>query len=636
MKKKRFKKIFVVLSMFLLFFCLSGLSVTALAAEGEQAGVVIAQAEQPAGGEKQEGAVTQGEKEKEAQAESALMQREDVGQKAGINLFNDRVRMQITLMNVTQIRSHYRSHTNKVGWLGEQSAPFDDNRFHDTYLGLFKTSVSTEALIRWFESPNLVVNQECYFKGFYEAAPDIDHKYGSNIPSWDRYKDYQTPRFHWDDWINELYFDMYSGPWNFRLGKQVVFWSETEMVQTVDKINPLDLRYGAMGIEPWDEVKLGLWMFRAFYNSSLPGNLIFEHIFIPGNPQYSRTPVEGTSWGGPALPNPDLGPGGIKGLLDDWWEADKPGFSFKWYQFAFRVRGNSMIKLLGELTHDWTVSIFKGYTHVPCVVRDFERVNETIGSLAVNRSFGYGATTANLSGFFPDTFGVSAENASHIPGTQWEPKRYITIGASDQTYEPVTGAVYRIELAYEIGHPYNSIPSKKQCAKWFGGSPSDYPMASRQQFVGPVIHRDTFNYGLTIIRPVLWPWLQQQRWGPWSSNAVFDLQLGFYQGMILGTQDMVDRIKRNYAQAQKHEANFTFMNQIKLIGPMDIYFIFRALYNTRNWGYVVPAFSCIATTHLSVDFGYSWFYAKNPKADPNGTAFAEDQDFAFIKMKYQF
>jgi hypothetical protein len=280
------------------------------------------------------------------------------------------------------------------------------------------------------------------------------------------------------------------------------------------------------------------------------------------------------------------------------------------------------------------VSIFKGYTHVPCVVRDFKEVNETLGSLAVNRSFGLGATSKNLTGFFPDSFGVSSENASHIPGTQWEPKRYITIGASDQTYEPVTGAVYRFELAYEIGHPYNSIPGKALCEKM--GFGANQPMETRQRFVGPVIHRDTFNYGITIIRPVLWPWLQQQRWGPWSSNAVFDLQLGFYQGVILGTQDMVDRIKRNYAQAQKHENNFTLMNQIKLIGPMDIYFIFRALYNTRNWGYVSPAFEAIVTSNLVVDIGYSWFFAKNPKADPNGTAFAEDQDFAFIKMKYQF
>ncbi|MCX5885789.1 MAG: hypothetical protein NT096_07765 [Proteobacteria bacterium] len=627
MKKKRIDTI-VVLIMFSLFLLTGGFFTTVRAEERGQEEMTVAQGEE-------QGAVTQAEKAEGSQGESLLMQREDVGEKAGINLFNGKVRLQTTLANVTQIRTHYCSHTNTVGWLGLQSAPYDDNKFHDTKLGLFKTILSMEALVRWWESPNLVVNQEIYFKYFYEAAPDIDHKLGSNIASYDRYTDYQTPRFHWDDMMNELYFDIYSGPCNFRVGKQIVFWSETEMVQTVDKINPLDLRYGAMGIEPWDEVKLGLWMFRGFYNSSLPGNLIFEHIFIPGNPQYSRTPVEGTSWGGPAVPNSDLGPGGMKQFLDDWWEADRPkNFNFSWYQYAFRVRGNSTFNFLGELTHDWTVSLFNGFTHVPVVVRDFKEVNFTLGSLAANRSTGRGATSENLMGFFPDSFGVSAEDADEIPGRQWEPRRYITVGASDQTYEPVTGAVYRLELAYEIARPYNSIPGKALCEKW--GIGSNLSMSDRQMYVGPVIHRDSFNFGLTIIRPVLWPWLQQQRWGPWSSNAVFDMTLGFYRGMIIGTQDMVDRIKHNYAQAQKYENNFTFMNQIKLIGPMDIYFIFRALYNERNWGYVVPAFSCIATTHLSVDIGYSWFYAKNPKADANGTAFAEDQDFAFIKMKYQF
>ena len=29
-------------------------------------------------------------------------------------------------------------------------------------------------------------------------------------------------------------------------------------------------------IDPWDEMKLGLWMMRGFYNSSLPGQLVFD------------------------------------------------------------------------------------------------------------------------------------------------------------------------------------------------------------------------------------------------------------------------------------------------------------------------------------------------------------------------
>jgi hypothetical protein len=450
---------------------------------------------------------------------------------------------------------------------------------------------------------------------------------------WSRYEDYQTSRFHWDDWINELYLDMYSGPWNFRLGKQVVFWSETEMVQTVDKINPLDLRFGAMGIDPWDEVKLGLWMFRMFYNSTLPGNLIFEHIFIPGNPQYSRTPREGSSWGGPPLPNPDLGPGGVKQMLDDWWEHDRPGeFSWKWYQFAFRVRGNSTVKLVEELTHDWTVSLFKGFTHTPLVVRDLKRVNDTIGCLANNRANGM-ISTAPFS-FLDEPYDYSEGEFHNKHGHQWEPRRYITVGASDQTYEPNIGAVLRLELAYEIARPYNSVPTKKLLEKWYGYA--NLPTEVRQSFVGPIIHRDTFNYGLTIIRPVLWPWLQQQKWGPWSSNAVFDLTFGFYQGYILGSREMVDRIKRQYAQGHQWETNFTFMNQVKLTGPMDIYFITRALYNVVNWGYISQAVEFIATSNLVLDIGYTWFYANDPMADPNGSAFAEDQDFAFIKVKYQF
>ncbi len=91
---------------------------------------------------------------------------------------------------------------------------------------------------------------------------------------------YQGPYERADDWINEMYADTYSGPWNIRMGKQIVFWSEVEMVRTIDRINPLDLRYTTPGIDPWDEMKLGLWMLRVFYTSDLPGQLVFEGIWI--------------------------------------------------------------------------------------------------------------------------------------------------------------------------------------------------------------------------------------------------------------------------------------------------------------------------------------------------------------------
>ena len=154
-----------------------------------------------------------------------------------------------------------------------------------------------EGLFTLVDNGSWLVNFQNYVRYYYESAPDMDSHLRRQFSTRRRmHQKYQTNRYDSDDWINEMYLDIYKGPWNIRLGKQVVAWSEVEMVQTIDKINPIDLRYATPGIQPFDEIKLGLWMFRGFYNSELPGNLIFEHIFIPGDFERTRTPFEGT-WG---------------------------------------------------------------------------------------------------------------------------------------------------------------------------------------------------------------------------------------------------------------------------------------------------------------------------------------------------
>ena len=622
MKKKKINKIFTALFMFSLFLSLSGLFVTAGAAEGEQAGIVIAQTEQQGGGEKQEGVLTQGgENAPETEAESANLQREGVGERAGINLFDGKVRLKFTLAHFIMVRAQYKSHSNtSVNSASTRGPIVDGPQFHDSHLGVFRPSISVEALIHFLERPNLVANLQSYFKYYYEAAPDMDHKMGSMIAPWMRYNNYQTPRADWDEWINEMYFDVYSGPWNIRAGKQIVFWSEVEMVQTVDKINPIDLRYTTPGIDPWDEIKIGLWMFRLLYNSNLPGELIFEHILIPGDIMYTKTPVDGTAMGGMPAPNPELGPGGIRQMIDDWGMADRPGPGAKWFEYGFRVRGNSTLHLWDYHTFDWTISYFSTFTDSPLCVNDLKKVNDTIGSLAMNRGTGKGAFSAP-SGISPNSFTASGEGYRHIPGTQWEPRRFSVVGGSGQFYDPVTGAVYRGEVAYEIGRPYNSATGTATSNK--AGA---YPL------LGPITHRDSFNYGLTIYRPSRWSWLQQQALGRYRPTGVFDLTLGFFQGYLLGGDK--ERVWKQWGYNQEHETNFTFLAQTKLQGPFDTFINLRSQYNTRNWGSIAPAVRFMITGEFSIETGFIWMWAHDPTVDSSATA--EDKDFGYVRVKYEF
>ena len=92
---------------------------------------------------------------------------------------------------------------------------------------------------------------------------------------------YQFPQ-RIDDVITELYTDYTSGPWQVRTGKQIVIWGQLDMSRVADVVNPLDFRWGYPGIDTWEEVKQGLWMIRTFYQSQLPGNLLFEFILNPG------------------------------------------------------------------------------------------------------------------------------------------------------------------------------------------------------------------------------------------------------------------------------------------------------------------------------------------------------------------
>ena len=109
------------------------------------------------------------------------------------------------------------------------------------------------------------------------------------------YDDYIKPSG--DDLITELYADFQSGPLQVMVGKQIVVWGEMNLKQTADVINPLDLRYGSPGTEAWEDIKLGLWMIRALYQTDLPGQLNFEVLFIPGDYEMTRLPVEGTYQG---------------------------------------------------------------------------------------------------------------------------------------------------------------------------------------------------------------------------------------------------------------------------------------------------------------------------------------------------
>jgi hypothetical protein len=488
-----------------------------------------------------------------------------------------------------------------------------DRQYRNTRFGLMKTKGTLELLYKAVESQQTNVSLFGFFQWWHEAVPDFDGEYGRSISSRAEHR-YQGPYERADDWINELYADIYHGPWNFRIGKQVVFWSEVEMVRTIDRINSLDLRYTTPGIDPWDEMKLGLWMLRGFYTSNLPGQLVFEMIWTPDF-QKTRTPLEGTSMGsnpGPQGPV-ELRPRayGQNAAIEDMFRRDQPAFTLSNSTVAFRIRGTSDVPILGtNYLIDWTASWYHGFNTSPSAREGMygtpsafnlnrDTVNGAQNSLAISRVAG-------------------ADNLPHAPHKRfWRYRYFDALGLSGQSFIPALKGVLRGEVAYEIGLP------ETKCA------PDRIdPSASYSKQITGRTERNQLNWGLTFDRPVRWQWLQDQMW--LASSGIIDTTFGWYAQWRQGD---VSRVRRTFGYNTRTQSNFTCTIRGNL-NHNAIFPTLRFLYNTQNWGYGVVALKYQPGRHMRYEGGWTWFFAKDPWDSPE--AQAENKDFIYFRVGYEF
>ena len=485
------------------------------------------------------------------------------------------------------------------------NAPADDKFYRGKALAVNQSIFALEGLFALVDNGTWKINFQNYLRWYYDSAPDFDtHLQRSFSSSSYRYKKYQTNRYDQDDWINEMYIDAYKGPWNIRLGKQVVVWSEVEMVQTIDKINPIDLRYATPGIQPFDELKLSLWMLRGFYNSNLPGNLIFEHIFIPGDFEATRTPFEGCWAARIPAPNYIKNKPGQADTINQLMYQEYPRLSISNYQYAFRIRGNSEVFLFKTpYILDWTVTYWNGLDTGHATFEDTERANEIIGGNAVGRVAGNPP---------PLAYGRDL-------GT-W--KRYEAVGAALQTYVPILQSVLRGELSYDIGRKWNSIDDSQPV--------NTKAVGSLGNFAKGTIERDYFSYGITLDKPLRIPFYGN-RMEKWGVRPYWDATFGVFGGYWIGNVHRVWQWSNTYGKK-----NNTFLTLLIRGGLRhnEITPTLRVQYNPQNFGYVSPGISYMPGKHFRYEVGSIWFWAHDP-ADHREAA-TEDRDMAYIRARYEF
>ncbi len=79
-------------------------------------------------------------------------------------------------------------------------------------------------------------------------------------------------------WVREAYVDIFTDLVDIRAGKQIVTWGTADGIRVLDAyINPLDWR--EFTLNPWNDMKVPLWMLKVEFAPTLNGSLQF--LFIP-------------------------------------------------------------------------------------------------------------------------------------------------------------------------------------------------------------------------------------------------------------------------------------------------------------------------------------------------------------------
>jgi hypothetical protein len=332
----------------------------------------------------------------------------------------------LTLSGFIKNTTYYRTSTYSREFdKGKEKSPGGINRDnHDSNFTFSNFSALLEVLYTVQEDQQSSLRLFASMQPWYEASSTFDKKNRRSLYTKHR-KEYQYPT-KFEDWVSEAYVDYTTGPWQVRVGKQIVIWGQLDMNRVADVVNPLDLRRGVPGIDTWEEVKQGLWMIRTFYQSQLPGNLLFEFIFNPGDYKAIRLSYEGTHWGPEYFKNV-AGTERDRGYFS--WQhekfiQDEPGWSLSNYEFGGRVQGFTW-------NIDWTLIYWNALDDGP-------------SNINVARSI-------QLAG---DYFGGGPLPSPHSYGKVYKYKRFQTIGGTAQTFTvPLKDTVWRLEWFWEIDRP---------------------------------------------------------------------------------------------------------------------------------------------------------------------------------------
>jgi hypothetical protein len=234
------------------------------------------------------------------------------------------------------------------GFITQESAlGVDNSAFSGKHLSAYST-----LQVEWEYKLNESLSLYCINRLFGDQAYNLNHNDGW----WQRANEQKSQptnarrNMEWEWNINdrgwevfrEIYFDIYTENWQFRLGKQQVIWGESDGLRLMDCINPQDLRREFNlrdSDEGYEYTRIPLWLLKATYFPNIEPfgvrDLQVEFIINPGNPDINRLELYGSEGGVWATETPNL-PYGVRVDVDDKTHSTNLDNS----EFAMRIMGD--------------------------------------------------------------------------------------------------------------------------------------------------------------------------------------------------------------------------------------------------------------------------------------------------------
>ncbi len=497
---------------------------------------------------------------------------------AAVRLYDDKLILSGFVKETVYVRTAMRNREKKY-----RKNYFDFARTSFYIDGLYTIKDDFDYTLRFFAGLN----------AWYEKSHWFDSDLNRYMP--DRLKDrYRRPSNLEEDVLTEAYFDFIKGPFQLRAGKQIVIWGQLDVARVADIVNPLDFRWGVPGIEKWEEIKKGLWMLRAFYQTELPGNLLIEGIFNPGYFAAMHLPYDGTHWGAPYSEPFGARGDGIFAWTQYKWEKDSR--DRRWdssnMSWGFRVTGYTPV-----INMDWTFLFWDAPYFGP--------VFNPYRLTAFSQQYVFAALNAASTG--------TKINPGKSPDYRLAYfKRMRTIGGTAQHYaDYFRGAIMRLEWFYNFKMPFNR-----------GGE-------GRVADINDWTRKDSYGFAVSYTDKFRLPFIYDTI----GRGKMLDWTLTYWWSKITGNKRDLYKSALNHRPGDSTTEGFSlFFMQMLFNARWVVTFIGQ--YHPRIKKYM----ACPTVTYSFpgskwyVDVGYKKYGASRGYAQ--GTYY--DKDSLILRLRYEF